>query len=70
MLSCREATRLLSDRLERPLSRRERLSLWLHIAMCNACRNFGRQAQFLRRAAGRFADADPWARPEQRRKRR
>lgn len=69
MLNCSEATRLLSDRLEQPLSRGQRLSLMLHVMMCSACRNFGRQAEFLRRAAGRFAEADLSIRPEQRRKR-
>lgn len=58
MLNCREATRLLSDRLDRPLSRRQRLALMLHTLMCNACRNFGKQSTFLRRAAARFADSD------------
>lgn len=58
MLNCREATRLLSDRLDRPLSRRQRLALMLHTLMCNACRNFGKQSELLRRAAARFVDSD------------
>jgi predicted anti-sigma-YlaC factor YlaD len=58
MLNCREATRLLSDRLDQPLSRRQRLALMLHTLMCNACRNFGKQSAFLRRTATRFADTD------------
>jgi len=58
MLNCQEATRLLSDRLEQPLSRGQRLALILHTLMCSACRNFGKQAEFLRRTAGRFADSD------------
>lgn len=58
MLNCREATRLLSNRLEQPLSRKQRIALAIHTLMCNACRNFGRQARFLRRTAARFADSD------------
>jgi predicted anti-sigma-YlaC factor YlaD len=58
MLNCQEATRLLSDRLEHPLSRRQRMALVVHTMMCNACRNFGKQAEFLRQVAARFADSD------------
>ena len=58
MLNCREATRLLSDRLDRPLSRRQRLSLLLHTLLCSACRNFGKQSSFLSRVAARFPDSD------------
>lgn len=58
MLNCRQATRLLSDRLEQPLSRRQRLALMLHTLMCSACRSFGKQSAFLRRAAARFSDSD------------
>jgi hypothetical protein len=43
MLNCFNATRLMSESRERPLTTRERASLMLHTAMCRACRNFGRQ---------------------------
>ncbi len=49
MLNCNEATRLLSDELERPLSRTQTLALRLHVLMCNGCRNFGKHIRFLRR---------------------
>jgi len=58
MLNCREATRLLSDRLEQPLSRRQRIALAIHTLICKACRNFGKQSEFLRSAAARFANSD------------
>lgn len=58
MLNCREATRLLSERLEQPLSRRQRIVLAIHTLICKACRNFGKQSEFLRGAAARFANSD------------
>lgn len=40
MLTCRHTTRLLSDRLERPLTRFERLLLGVHLLGCGPCRRF------------------------------
>lgn len=48
MLSCEEATRLLSERQERVLSLGEKTSLRLHTAMCSGCREFGKQVVSLR----------------------
>lgn len=56
MLTCRQATHLLSERLDRPLSLRERLNLRVHLLICRGCRNFGRQMTFLRSACRRL----PW----------
>lgn len=50
MLSCRESSRLLSDRLDRPLRLGERLALRLHLALCRACSRADKQLQFLRKA--------------------
>ena len=58
MLNCHEATKLLSDRMERALTRRQRLALTLHVMLCNACRNCGKQMEFLRRAGRRFAEPE------------
>ena len=49
-LTCKQASRLLSESLDRPLGLGERLSLRLHLAVCNACTNVRRQLAFLRRA--------------------
>ena len=54
MLSCKEVNRILSDAQDRPLSLRERLPLRLHLAMCQGCRNFGKQLDFLRLATRQF----------------
>lgn len=50
MLSCKEATRLMSDVRERELRLGERLQLKLHLAICDGCANFRRQMDFLHRA--------------------
>lgn len=54
MLSCQEASRLLSDRIDRPLGARERFALRLHLAMCRGCSRVSEQVQFLSRAMSRF----------------
>ena len=50
MLSCREATRLLSEAQDRKLVLPEKLQLEIHLALCKGCRNFRKQMSFLREA--------------------
>jgi hypothetical protein len=50
-MSCKEATRVISDGLDRDLHLAERLGLRLHLFICHYCNNFSRQTQFMRRAA-------------------
>ncbi|MEI6085289.1 MAG: zf-HC2 domain-containing protein [Verrucomicrobiota bacterium] len=45
--SCRDATRLASAALDRPLSARERFSLRLHLLVCGICRRYQKQINFL-----------------------
>lgn len=49
--SCRKASELMSQKMEQPLSWRERVSLSVHLAMCTGCRRAQRQMQFLRQAS-------------------
>src|SRR5882724_11396189 len=49
--SCREASRLQSEALDRELSFPRRLGLALHLMVCKWCRRYGRQIRFLRDAA-------------------
>jgi hypothetical protein len=56
ILSCKEASRLVSQGLERRLGLFERLALRLHLAICDGCSNFRRQVLFLRRAVARLGD--------------
>lgn len=40
MLNCHDATRLMSEAQDRPLSLMERMSLKFHLMMCSGCHNF------------------------------
>lgn len=48
MMNCEQATRLLSEALERPLTFTEKTELRFHTLMCSGCRQFGRQMETLR----------------------
>lgn len=54
MLTCKEATRKMSEAQDRELSFGERLQLEMHLALCHGCRNFKRQLGFLRLACRRY----------------
>jgi predicted anti-sigma-YlaC factor YlaD len=49
MPSCKEVSKLLSDRLDQRLGFMESLGLRLHLAMCDACSQVSRQFELLRR---------------------
>jgi hypothetical protein len=51
MPNCREAIRLQSDALDRPLSFWHRAGLRVHLLLCKWCRRYGRQIAFLRTIA-------------------
>ena len=50
MMNCKQATQLMSQELDRPLTWRERLALGLHNLMCGGCHQYRQQMAFLRRA--------------------
>jgi hypothetical protein len=54
ILSCKEATRLVSQGLDRRLPFGRRVALRIHLAICDGCTNFRKQAEFLRRAVARL----------------
>ena len=60
-LTCKEASRLLSQRLDRELTFAQRAQLKLHLTVCDACTRVKAQFQFLRRALSAYsaADTDP-----------
>lgn len=62
MISCREATELVSRSLDAPLGWRQRLGLRVHLLACSLCRDFRRQMLFLREALRRFPGPGPVAR--------
>ena len=57
MLTCKEASRLSSEALDRKLSLRERLLLRMHLALCAGCSRVDAQYQFLRRAMSQWLDS-------------
>lgn len=48
MLNCIEATRLISESHERPLTFSEKIQLSFHLMMCSGCRAFKANSQKLR----------------------
>ena len=54
MLSCKQATVLMSQSQDRKLGLKEKLNLRLHLLMCKGCRNFDRQMAFLRQATSKL----------------
>ena len=54
MMMCREASWLISVSNQRQLHWREQIALRMHLAMCDACRNFKKQMTLLTNAAQRF----------------
>jgi hypothetical protein len=50
MMTCKDASRLISEGQERPLKLKERWSLGFHLWLCDNCRRFKRQLGFLRHA--------------------
>ena len=54
--SCREASELLSLAQDRPLTVREKLILHVHLPLCDGCRNFKAQLEFIRRAVRSYLD--------------
>ena len=51
MLSCKEATELISQGMDRRLSLAERFGLRLHLLICRGCRTTDRHLVFLREAS-------------------
>ena len=56
MLHCREISKLVSDSMDRQLPLRQRLQVWMHLAMCRLCAGFARQMRVLRLAANRSSE--------------
>ena len=48
--TCRETSELLSRAQDRPLTMREKVLLYVHLPLCEGCRNFREQLHFIRRA--------------------
>ena len=51
MLTCKDATQLMSQKMDGKLSATQRLSLGFHLLLCKGCRTFDDQIRFIRKAA-------------------
>ncbi|MCU4582177.1 zf-HC2 domain-containing protein [Acinetobacter gyllenbergii] len=58
MLTCRQATQLLSEKQDRPLLRLEQTHLQLHVLACRSCRRYGKQIKSLSQLAKAFRQVD------------
>ena len=56
MISCKDASRFVSRREDKPLSLGQRILLRLHLAVCVACTRFERQLRFLRTAMQKYRE--------------
>ncbi|CAG0953766.1 hypothetical protein BURK2_00344 [Burkholderiales bacterium] len=54
MISCKEASELVSRAQDAPLGLRQRLVLRLHLLMCDGCARFAKQIDFLSEAMRRY----------------
>ena len=54
VISCKDASRLVSRQQDAPLSGWQRRVLRLHLAVCDACSRFERHVGFLRSAMQRY----------------
>jgi hypothetical protein len=48
MLDCKQASQIISQSLDRPLTMRERFALKLHLLICKYCKQFSQQLHTLR----------------------
>jgi hypothetical protein len=55
-LTCKEASRLQSQALDRKLSSMQRIGLRMHLLLCKWCRRYGKQIRFLHDAVREHPD--------------
>ena len=54
MRSCKEVSRLASERMDRELTLRERMAFDLHVMMCRNCLRYARQIALLKQATDKL----------------
>ncbi len=54
MPTCKEVHRLVSEQMDRDLTRVEKTRLRFHMLICDACSNFSGQMTLIRRAMHQF----------------
>lgn len=48
MMTCAEAARVMSDRMNRPVGWRARMALRFHLLLCSGCRHYESQLKLMR----------------------
>jgi predicted anti-sigma-YlaC factor YlaD len=56
MLTCKNATQLLSEAQDRKLALSEKMRLEIHLALCKGCKNYRNQMKFLSQTCRRFVE--------------
>ena len=56
--NCKHTSELLSQSQDRLLTLPEKIRLYLHLMLCDGCRNFNRQLELMRAALRRYRDRD------------
>lgn len=56
MMSCKEASELMSKSLDIRLPLSRRIALRFHVLLCTMCARYERQLRFLKRAAVRYVE--------------
>ncbi len=54
MLTCKQASQLISQSLDEPLSWSDRMKLKFHLFICNACTRFNQQLRLIKNAVLRI----------------
>jgi hypothetical protein len=54
MFNCKQASELVSQSLDRPLTITERMSVRIHLLICKACARFGRQLAIMQVTIKKF----------------
>lgn len=55
-ISCKQASQLVSQAMDKPLGWRQRFDLWVHLAVCGMCRQFMKQLRLMRRTLQRMVN--------------
>jgi hypothetical protein len=56
--TCKHTAELLSQEQDRSLTLPEKIRLRLHLLLCDGCRNFNRQLEFMRKALRQYRDRE------------
>ncbi|MDI1361863.1 zf-HC2 domain-containing protein [Methylotenera sp.] len=54
MLTCKQASQIISQSLDNPLSWSDRIKLKFHLFICNACTRFNQQLRLIKSAVQRM----------------